>query len=123
MIKIITNKIDPQELRECCAEHFETMVKFVVDIKSGKMAVGGEMHADGEALLIEQGALQADLWGGNFYPWHDPDERLEYTSFINIRPSEDHPYMEIEDKAIRRRVRELAESLLLDPAETLEPLS
>jgi hypothetical protein len=123
LIKIITEKLDPQELKEFCAAHFETMVKFVVDIQSGKMAVGGDLHADGEALLLQQGSRQSDLWGGNFYPWHDPQERLEYTSFINIRPSDDHPHMEIQDLAIRNRVKERTETLLLGPDETLEPLS
>ena len=31
------------------------------------MAVGGELHADEEQVLIEQGTAQADLWGINLY--------------------------------------------------------
>jgi hypothetical protein len=123
MIKIIVQKISEHELRELCQAHFETMVKFVADIETGTLAVGGEMHSDGETLLLQEGAEQAHLWGGNFYPWNDPKERVEYTSFINIRPSEGHPHMEIQDEDIRHRVCQLAEALLLAPDETLEPRS
>ncbi len=59
------------------------------------MAVGGELHADAEALLLQQGSRQEDLWGGNFYPWLEADKRVEYTALINIRPSMDHPHMEV----------------------------
>jgi hypothetical protein len=123
VIKIISQKISEQALFDLCQAHFETMVKFVVDIEKSTMAVGGELHADAETLLLQAGSEQAHLWGGNFYPWHEPKERIEYTSFINIRPGDGHPHMEIEDEEIRRRVCQLAETLLLAPKETLEPLS
>ena len=45
-----------------------------MDLRQGLMAIGGELHADGEALLIEQGALQTDLWGIDSYPGRSPDE-------------------------------------------------
>ena len=35
-------------------------------------AVGGELHADAEALLLEQGSQQKDLWGANYYPGRGP---------------------------------------------------
>ncbi|HYS05477.1 MAG TPA: DUF5674 family protein [Candidatus Dormibacteraeota bacterium] len=31
-------------------------------------SVGGELHADAEQLLLEQGSAQADLWGANCFP-------------------------------------------------------
>jgi len=44
------------------------MVKFVVDIDLIKLAVGGEMHADAELVLLEEGSSQESLWGANIYP-------------------------------------------------------
>ncbi len=113
MIKVIQEKISAAELAELCQAHFKTMVKFVVDVRQEKMAVGGEMHADGEVLLLEQGSMQSDLWGGNFYPWNAPEQRIEYTSFINIRPSDDNAAMEVLNAAIRAQINVLAQQFLL----------
>ena len=41
---------------------FGDLVKAVVDVEQGVMAIGGELHADEEALLIGSGSSQADLW-------------------------------------------------------------
>jgi len=114
-------KISSGMLLDLCDEWFETFVKFVVDIDLETMAVGGELHSDAEAILIEQGSLQKNIWGANFYPFNPPSERLEFTSLINIRPRDDNPGMEIMDASIRDKVRVLAEQLLLDPQEALTP--
>src|SRR3989449_11634574 len=47
---------------------FGDMVKYVVDVERGVVAVGGELHVDAEQVLLEQGSRQADLWGANYYP-------------------------------------------------------
>ena len=96
------------------------MVKFVVDIEKKILAVGGEMHADAEALLLQEGSKQSHLWGGNIYPSNEPDSRIEYTSFINIRPMDDNTSMEIMDEHIKNSVKELVEALVLSPDEKLE---
>ena len=120
MIKILQDKITHQELSSFCQAHFRTMVKFVADVSKGCLAIGGELHADAEALLLAQGSRQSDLWGGNFFPWNPPGERLEFTSLINIRPADDNPSMEICDQAIRYKVEALAERILLSKDETME---
>ena len=117
--RLITEPLSKPELRELCAVYFKTFVKFVADIEQGIMAVGGELHADGEALLIEQDSKQSNLWGANFYPGKPPIERLEYTALINIRPRDENFGMEISDLAIQSKVKELAEKLLLAPDDTL----
>ncbi len=119
MIKILNKKLTPVELADFCKAHFETMVKFVADISQERLAVGGELHADAEAMLLAQGSRQSDLWGGNFYPWNPPEQRIEFTSFINIRPADDNASMEVVSAEIRGRIVHLAEKLLLSPAEIL----
>ena len=84
------------------------------------MAVGGELHADGETMLLEDGSLQENLWGGNFYPWNNSDERIEFTSFINIRPADDNASMEILDPEKRQQVACIVEKLLLSRDEKME---
>jgi len=79
---------------------FETMIKFAVDVRHGKVALGGEMHADAEAELLRAGAAPGDIWGGNLWPWEQPP-RVEFISLINIRPSADNPGMELQRTDIR----------------------
>ncbi len=88
------------------------MVKFVVDVRRRVAAVGGELHADAEQVLLAQGSNQADLWGANYYPGRGPDGCIEYTALINIRPSQANPSMEIQDAETRRIVREIAHALI-----------
>ncbi len=120
MIKIISNRIDHAELVALCTQTFKYFVKFVADIKLGVIAIGGELHADGEELLLENGSCQDDLWGANFYPANDPEDRLEYESFINIRPRLDNNSMEIQDAEIRAKIQALAEELILSPEERID---
>ena len=107
VVIVRSGRIDPAELRRLVDEVFEDMVKYVVDVERGLAAVGGEMHADGEQVLLEDGSRQADLWGANYYPGRGPSECIEYTSLINIRPAAGNRSMEIQDPAVRERVREL----------------
>lgn len=113
MIKTLTEKINPAELKQLCETSFISMVKFVADIKREMIAAGGELQADAEALLLQDGSQQDNLWGANLYPWNEPDQRIEYTSFINIRPRQGNNSMEISDPVIREKVKQLAEKLLL----------
>jgi hypothetical protein len=71
------------------------------------IAIGGEMHADAEQVLLEAGSRQQDLWGANYYPGRGPEGCVEYTSLINIRPSAGNRGMELQDVALRQRVQEL----------------
>jgi hypothetical protein len=105
-------RIEASELRRLVDLYFEDMVKYVVDVSRGVVAVGGEMHADAEAALLEDGSRQADLWGANYYPGRGREECIEYTALINIRPAQDNRSMEIRDPAIRERVRELTFALV-----------
>jgi hypothetical protein len=85
---------------------FENMIKFVVDVRLRKIALGGEMHADSEEALLLAGSDQADLWGGNLWPWAQPP-RVEYISLINIRPAADNRGMEIQLVPVRTAVRDI----------------
>lgn len=111
-IVVVERRIDSAELRRLVDLYFGDMVKFVVDVRRRVAAVGGELHADAEQVLLTQGCSQADLWGANYYPGQGPDECIEYTALINIRPSQGNPSMEIQDAERRRLVREIAHALI-----------
>jgi len=45
------------------------------------------MHADEEALLLDEGSAQPSLWGINLYPAsYGTGAFIEYDSMINLRP-------------------------------------
>ena len=111
-IVVVDQRIDPGELARLVRLFFEDMVKYVVDVDRRIAAVGGELHADAEQLLLESGSRQPDLWGANYYPGRGQDACIEYTSLINIRPSLGNRSMQIEDSALRERVREITFALI-----------
>lgn len=111
-ILVTDRRIEPETLRELAEAWFGDMVKYVVDVERRVAAVGGELHADSAALLLEQGSRQKDLWGANYYPEREPEHRIEYVALINIRPAHGNRSMEIEDSTARERVREITVEIL-----------
>lgn len=73
-------------------------IKLAVDIERKILAGGGELHADCEAVLLENGSKQVDIWGADWYP---TTQEVGYESLINIRPRQNNRSMEIQDPAIR----------------------
>lgn len=106
-ILVLDRPIEPGELRVLVERFFEDMVKYVVDVERGVIAIGGELHADAEAMLLERGSRQSDLWGANYLPGRGEEGCVEYTSLINIRPAQDNRSMEVQEQGIRDRIREL----------------
>jgi len=49
-------------------EVLDIYVKLAVDIQRGILAGGGFLHADCEAVLIEDGSQQSDIWGADWIP-------------------------------------------------------
>ncbi len=111
-MQIITTSIDRSILQSLAQERFGDMVKAVVDIERRIMAVGGELHADEEQMLLEQGSTQQDLWGINLYPDAALDEWLEFDSMINVRPSQGNRSRGVDDPAIQERIRTVVSSLV-----------
>lgn len=91
---------------------FGDIIKYVADVERGVIAIGGELHADAEQVLLEQGSRPADLWGANYYPGRGREGCIEFTSLINIRPARGNRSMEVEDPAVRERIRALTFALV-----------
>ena len=101
-------------LQSIAEGQFGDMVKAVVDIEKGIMAIGGELHADEEALLLESGSRQENLWGINLYPELPEEEWLEFDSMINVRPSSANPSRGVESPEIRNRILEIVRRLVIN---------
>lgn len=111
-IVVVDEPIDPVVLRELLERFFGDMVKLVIDVRRHLVAVGGELHADAEAALLEGGSKQADLWGANYYPGLGAEECLQFTALINIRPAQDNRAMEVQDPQIRETMRGIVHELV-----------
>jgi len=112
-MKIVSDKkIKLEELREMSKSRFGNLVKAVVDIEKKIMAVDAELHADQEAILLEQGSEQGDLWGINIYPDMKGKDMIEFDSMINLRPSWGNRSRGIDDVKIRIKIIEIVINLI-----------
>ena len=108
---LIQTPIKIAEVQEKHSDFFETMVKVVIDLERESLALNGEMHADLETLLLDNGSRQEDLWGANIY-FKNPHD-LEFTSLINIRPAQGNRSMELRDPMLRNKMLEIVKKLIL----------
>jgi len=105
------DKTSRAKLLRKAGELFGNLVKAVVDIEKEVMAIGGELHADEEALLIEQGSQQKNLWGINLYP-ELGDDWLEFDSMINLRPSQNNRSRGIDSPILQEKIKQVVRDLV-----------
>jgi len=101
---IIKNSITNNELNSIAKVIFGDMIKAVVDIEKEIIAIDAELHSDLEALLLENGSKQENLWGVNFYPEIVGEDFLEFDSMINIRPSQNNRSRGVESELIQDKI-------------------
>lgn len=111
-IEIITTSITIQRLQELAKEKFGDMIKAVVDVERGIMAIGAQLHSDEEKLLLEQGSKQADLWGINLWPQAAEDQFVEFDSMINLRPWMDNKSRSVESAKLRDKIISIVKKLV-----------
>lgn len=113
-ILVITNakRISIIELKKVAEELFGNLVKAVVDIEKEIMVVGGELHSDEEALLIQEGSKQENLWGINIYPEIKDESWIEFDALINLRPSQGNRSRGVENPKTRERIIEIVNKLV-----------
>ncbi len=111
-MKLIDTSITRAELRSMAEGRFGDLVKAVVDIRRNIMAVDADLHSDEEALLLEHGSVQADLWGINLYPDLPSADWIEFDSMINIRPSQGNRSRGVDDPGIQTLIVDVVNSLV-----------
>jgi hypothetical protein len=103
-MEILQEHMTKKKLQEKARALFGDMVKGVVDVDKGLLAIDAELHADLEALLLEHGSEQNNVWGINLYPELDGDDFIEFDSMINIRPSQGNRSRSIDSPEIQNKV-------------------
>lgn len=104
-MEILDRPVTIKGLKDTAQRTFGDMVKAVVDVERELLAIDAELHADLEALLMDQGSSQGDLWGINLYPDLGGEELLEFDAMINLRPSQGNMSRGVEDESIRNRIK------------------
>jgi hypothetical protein len=84
-VEVVRTSVTLGRLRSLAEGGFGDLVKAVVDVEQGVMAIGGGMHADEEAVLIDLGSRQ----GG---------------SMINLRPAQGNRTRSVDATGIRDRI-------------------
>lgn len=112
-IKIVKDYISINELKEMAREEFGDVIKAVVDVEREIMAVGGELHADEEVLLMEEaGSKRLDTWGINLYLEKIGDDFIEFDSMINLKPHYGNRSRGIENPEVRDKIKKIVEKLI-----------
>lgn len=111
-MEIIDTQISKDRLKDLSIDFYGYMVKAVVDVSRGIMAVNAELHSDLEQLLLDNGSVQGSLWGINLYPENDAEDFIEYDSIINIRPRNNNFSRDVENPNIRSQISSIVWNLV-----------
>lgn len=116
-IRVIKIPIKKSEIAEIARQEFGDMVKAVVDAEQKIMAVGGELHADEEILLIEQeGSKRENTWGINIYPKGAEKEwiEIEFDSMINLKPAFGNRSRDVENSETKEKIKKIVRKLIIE---------
>ncbi len=113
-MKIVENKISIEELKDMSSKMFGNLVKAVVDVQKEILVVDAELHSDEEAYLLQLGSKQENLWGINIYPDLDKEERIEFDSMINLRPSQNNNSRGVDNEDIRKKILDIVNSKITE---------
>lgn len=111
MIHVIADTVSAQQLQDML-QTLQTYIKLAVDVRREVLAGGGEMHADCEAALLEDGSRQEDVWGADWFP---ESRTVRFQSLINIRPKQGNRTMELTDTQLRQQIESIVKQRLVQP--------
>jgi hypothetical protein len=106
---IIRQPATPEQIAQMSKASGKTLVKLAVDVERKILAGGGELHADCEAALLEDGSQQHNVWGADWYPL---ERKVGFESLINIRPRQQNFALEVQDPALRSQIEAVVRQLL-----------
>jgi hypothetical protein len=107
-IHLIEEKSSSEQMKEML-QSLERYIKLAVDIEQKILAGGGILHADCEAVLLENGSRQENIWGADWLPF---TQEVTFESLINIRPRQNNFSMEVEDEDLRKTIENIVRNLM-----------
>ncbi len=93
---------------------FGKLVKTVVDVEKGIMAVDAEFHSDEETLLMQNGSKRSEVWGISLYPdLFGKDDFIEFDSMINLKPFVGNRTRNVDDLQIKEKIKKIVNNLVV----------
>ena len=108
----LVDKTITREQLKAAWPYYEEVVKAVVDVEKGVIAIGGEMHADEEQFLLRSGSKQEHLWGINILTAVMGSEMIQFDSIINVKPRTGNRTRGVDNPTTRETIKELVLSLI-----------
>jgi len=96
------SKLDIGDLNRKYGAYF----KITVNIETGELVAGCELHVDGEDVLLQKGGLGSDIWGGGI---DVVNKSIDSIAVLNLRPSLGNDSMEILDSLRRKKFYNVVE--------------
>ncbi|MDD5221226.1 MAG: DUF5674 family protein [Candidatus Paceibacterota bacterium] len=108
------NKISVGELTKMSEKMFGGLVKAVVDVEKGIMAVDAEFHSDEETFLMGSGSKRVGVWGINLHPaLFGKDGFIEFDSMINLKSFIGNHTRGVDDQKIKEKIIEIVNNLVI----------
>ncbi len=107
MIYFLEQEASPKQVAEML-KTLRSYIKLAVDIERKVLAGGGVLHADCEAVLLENGSLQEDVWGADWIP---STKEVTFESLINIRPRKNNFSIEVESEELREKIEKIVRNI------------
>lgn len=113
-MKIVKNAIEISELKEICQKGpFVSVIKAVIDVDKGVMAIDAELHSElMELLMKEEHSEPRNLWGINILPDKEGEEFMVFDSLINLKPGLGNRTRDVENAEIREKIKKIVNELV-----------
>jgi len=112
-MKIVKDNIAIVELKEMAKHMRENLVKAIVDVEKGIMAVDAGLHADLFKLLEdEEQSEPKNLWGINLFPEKEGSDSIQFDSMMNVRPALGNYSRGVESEILRSQIIEIVHKLV-----------
>ncbi len=108
-MRILRGSISKDSLANAAVVFDDSMVKGVVDVKRGLLALDAELHADLEKILLEDGSAQDDVWGINLWFEDEGEDFVEFDSMINVRPRQNNRSRSVENPELRQQITKVVQ--------------
>jgi hypothetical protein len=103
IIHMVKDKATAEQIQEMAA-YYAGHIKVAVDLEQYILAGGGEWHADCERVLLKQGSIRENVWGGGY---HTETDQVDFYSLINIRPQAGNSSQEVLDAGVRQKIEQV----------------
>jgi hypothetical protein len=103
-MEYLNKKLTKAELKEF-EKKYSPYTKITVDIENNHLVIGCELHADGESILLENGAESDNIWGGGI---NFETRDFDTTAVLNLRPRLKNASMELLDATRREKFFKIA---------------